>query len=202
MGRASLILTTLAGAGAGAVITWGVMTHAGKPAPVPPPAHAGMVDPGDWLLEPGTTMEGIFQDGAMLLLEEPDQVTLHEPSDQPPGDAPDAIVHDGHAFQPVGKDAMVDPLLLRTARSISAYRAISMCEFKPAVLLRFTQGDRHLDLLFCFSCHDMLAFLDGKPCGGAGMSRDGDRSFAYHFQRLLPENAVLKAVVEARREAF
>lgn len=192
MGRASSILTALAGAVAGAALTWAVMEHGVEP-PSPPQAASAEVDPGEWLLEPGTTMETLFNDGALLLLEEPDQVTLHELSHEPPGDAPDAIVHDGHAFHATGSDARRDPLL-RTLRSISSYRNISMCEFKPAVLLRFTQDDRHLDLLFCFGCHDMLAFLDGKPCGGAGMSDDGYRSFLHRFRQILPENALLKGV--------
>lgn len=192
MSKASSILTALAGAVTGGAVTWGVITYGGKPPPPPPQDHRMVEDPGQWLLEPGTTMKDIFKDGAMDILEEPDHVTLHELSDKPPGDEPDAIVHDGHAFHPAGAEAKLDPLL-RTVRSISAYRGMSMCEFNPAVMLRITQDDRHLDLLFCFGCRDMLFFLDGKPCGGGGMSDDGYKSFLHYFRQILPENGKLKA---------
>ena len=148
MSRASF-LTLIAGAVAGAALTWAAMTYGGKESSAPPQATQGETDAGQWLLEPGTTLETIFQDGAVALLEDPERVTLHELSQELPGDAPDAIVHGGHAFRENGADARVDPLI-HTVRSISSYRNVSMCEFKPAVLLRFTREDRHLDLLFCF----------------------------------------------------
>jgi hypothetical protein len=191
MGKRSSIAPFLTGAVAGAAVTWGVIAHDWKEPPPPPLAYNEDMGPEQWLLPPGSTMENVFMDGALLVLEDPDQVTLHELSNEPPGEAPDAIVHDGHAFHATGKDARLE-LLLHTVRSISAYRGLSMCEFKPAVLLRFTQDDRHLDLLFCFGCRDMLAFLDGRPCGGAGMSDDGYESFLYYFRKVLPENELLK----------
>ncbi|RYD36344.1 MAG: hypothetical protein EOP85_18350, partial [Verrucomicrobiaceae bacterium] len=117
MSKASSIPGVLGGAVAGAAVTWVVMSHGVRQPPPPAPAEHGEHDPGEWLLDPGTTLEDIFKEGAMDLMEEPDTVTLHEPSSAPPGDAPDAIVHDGHAFQATGRDAKQDPLL-RAVRSI------------------------------------------------------------------------------------
>ena len=38
----------------------------------------------------------------------------------------------------------------------------------------------------------MLAYLDGKACGGAGLSDEGYRSFLLRFRQILTGNEVLK----------
>lgn len=193
MSKTSSILCAAGGAFAGVAITWAIM--AGNQATPPPPAGDSPREerPEEWLLAPGTTLGDIFKEDGMHILEAPDAVTLHELSTEPPGDAPDAIVHDGHAFQAAGTAVTVDEVLY-TVRSISSYRSITMCEFRPGVLLRLTRDGRHLDLAFCFSCHDIQAYLDGELCGGAGMSDQGSRSFVHYFRKILPGNEGLRAV--------
>lgn len=192
MSKTISVLSALGGAVAGAAIMWGISF---AKQPTSPSVHHRPLEENSeqWLLPPGTTLAGIYRDGATDILEAPDKLTLHPLSDKPPGDAPDAIVHEDHAFQPIGTEVKLDPVLY-TLRSLSSYRSITMCEFKPAVLLRITRDGRHLDLLFCFSCHDILAYLDGAPCGGAGMSDEGYRSFLRYFHHILPDNKPLKSV--------
>ncbi|MHC4820681.1 MAG: hypothetical protein ACYTDX_03045 [Planctomycetota bacterium] len=49
------------------------------------------------------------------------------------------------------------------------------CEFLPGVAVRWTAGDREVDLLICFSCDEVEFFHDGAKAGHEDMDpRRGD----------------------------
>lgn len=143
--------------------------------------------PQSWLLSDGINLSKIFEPSALTVLEAPDRITIHR--------AGHGIEVFGHSFSTKGATPTADDAknLHATFHALNAYTPISGCGFQPGVLVRLTRGEHRLDLLICFSCEDMMAALDGKLAGGAGLSDLGVGSLRAVFRRVFPDDSAFKS---------
>lgn len=194
MKKTFALLWFLVGIAVGSSATWIASEKFKGKEDVPRYATIDVLDdrPEQWLLPPDAPFAEIFPDPiAQSILEEPFSITLHESS----ASGPDAITYGEHSFSKSGTMVTAKEVLY-TVRSLSSYRSVTMCEFKPIVMLRITRDGQDLDFLFCFSCDDVYLY-----CGGAewnvGMSDIGRRCFVRYFHKILPNNPALKSVYDA-----
>lgn len=186
----------LLGAATGVAGLYSFLTWVDAPelnAPSPPKTHFEE-EPEQWLLPPNLKLKDIFQEpGALEIIEKPEKITIHHAAgllDRSP------IKYRDYAFVRSGKEITgeVRDKLRLSINSLSVYRMPSMCMFKPGVLLRFEANAHSVDVLFCFSCNDLNAYLDEstEASMGIGMSEIGREVFLHYLAKASPENAELQ----------
>jgi hypothetical protein len=159
-------------------LLWQKNSEKGEPLreakPVPEPKLFSVAEnPNGWLSYPGASLGELFHNEEMLkILEAPEKISLHTRKIE---DSPGVIDHDGMRF-------------------VSSYDGGgNVCAFDPLILVRLYRSGQTLDLLFCFNCHEMQAYLDqGKAASSMGLTELGQLAFIRHLHTLLPEHEVLK----------
>ena len=138
-------------------------------APKRPPSAAPSAE---WLEGEELTLEKLFGDRLATLLKNPDHLEIHLPG----GDGK-LEVEGGHFHsQAVVLDGPREKILREALGSTKSYAPPGDGDFKAEALLRLTarDGSSH-DLVFCFSCAQMIAHEDSGML--AGLSKDGRDNF-------------------------
>jgi len=193
-GRSRLTLIAAASLGmlGGMLVTWiGPRIVSERRANLPRTLRYFDGHPEQWLLPPGSTVEGFLTDPeARHILDAPDRIVVHPAA---PNSDPDPIIVAGYRFGSKGTaaDASIEDTLLLATRSISSYAPRSAGVFTPDVLMRCTREGRTLNLLFSFDYLDIDACLDGQGSVeapmGAGLTPIGAKVFITCFAKVLPE---------------
>lgn len=193
---AFLLGATVGVAGLYSFLTWVDAPELKAP---PPPRTHFEDEPDQWLLPSDLKLKDIFREpGALEIIDKPDKITIHQTAgllDLSP------IKCGNYAFARSGKEITgeVRDRLRLSITSLSAYRMPTACMFQPGVLLRFAANGHSVDVLFCFSCNDLRAYLDesDKASMGIGISGIGREVFLHYFAKVLPENAELQKLYQA-----
>ena len=158
-----------------------------------PRSHHGKGEhpqPYSWLLPAEFQSSQVFDFvGAQEIIGAPDSVTVHRASS-----AGFSLM--GHSFSTIGTPVSNEDIkiLQDVVTSPTTYSGTSACIFSPGVLYRLAKGDRHLDLLICFSCEDMgwIADEDQSKSGMIGLSDIGIGSFRYLSSHAFPSDPAFK----------
>jgi hypothetical protein len=67
------------------------------------------------------------------------------------------------------------------------------CDFDPGVAVRFARAGREVDVLFCFKCDELAAFVGGRRVGGEDFDVARPRLLAV-FRRLFPHDEALQSL--------
>ena len=188
----SLIIGVLVGSllGSGGTLLWQRLITGQSP---PERTHHGKgehPEPHSWLLPPDFQSSQVFSfEGAQDIIKAPDWVTVYRASST-------GMTVFGHIFSREGVRLSSDDvaILRDVITSPTTYSATSMCIFSPGVLYRITRGERHIDLLICFSCEDMgwIADEDTSRSATIGLSDIGIGSFRLLSSRAFPSDTAFQ----------
>lgn len=156
----------------GGLLIWALAAPKNETTNIPNESPGTLAEAASWVFPREATIADIFiQPNQLEALRTPDAVSVHQ-------HATTGIGVGDYFFDEKGVLLSGESLkaTINCFRSLNSYTPPKACGFDPGLLVRFSKGEHHLDIMVCFRCDDIAWCYDGaKPesVSMMGLSRIG-----------------------------